>query len=443
MGFPLYRTTALPLSKKNTFLFILLLVFCIFIATKQVLQMFNKSLNTRPNRPWDIGRNNVFHLVGGTHALAFSAYFDTSTEDHVFVRVFALAPRDKSYIHISCKLLYRGLPNIVHISSKVEMLSSHFGFMYTVCNFICDAPKHLPTPSHVTLVDGSSHLGEHFLIPVYAPSNSSRKHTFGVCLPTLFGEFNNSLLFIQSVEMYRILGVGIVTVYNTSVSPTMEKVLKHYAQTGFIDIVQWPIEHHLNPSKGWIPTVNPGDIHYYGQMATINDCLYRNMYRVKYLAVNDIDEIILPRRWSNWASMMEALEEDEVAAYYFRMHTFPVNETYTWNMGPGMELRGTDILKQTVKLVPPIHSADTPTKVLLCPTRVVYHAVHGVLTFHSGFTRKDVPDSDATVQHYKAWDKKWQFPRSSELEYDNSTLKHSQLLAERVSMIGSSIQGLL
>merc|ERR1712080_724094 len=36
-----------------------------------------------------------------------------------------------------------------------------------------------------------------------------------------------------------------------------------------------------------------------------NDCLYRNMYRYEYVALLDIDEVIMPIKHNNWAEMME------------------------------------------------------------------------------------------------------------------------------------------
>lgn len=33
-----------------------------------------------------------------------------------------------------------------------------------------------------------------------------------------------------------------------------------------------------------------------GLFAALNDCLYRNMYRYKYLALIDLDEFIIPRQ---------------------------------------------------------------------------------------------------------------------------------------------------
>ena len=40
-------------------------------------------------------------------------------------------------------------------------------------------------------------------------------------------------------------------------------------------------------------------------MIPYNDCLYRNMYRYKYIALLDIDEVILPIEEKNWSDLMK------------------------------------------------------------------------------------------------------------------------------------------
>ena len=41
------------------------------------------------------------------------------------------------------------------------------------------------------------------------------------------------------------------------------------------------------------------------ELIPYNDCLYRNMYRYKYIALLDIDEVILPIEEDNWSDLMK------------------------------------------------------------------------------------------------------------------------------------------
>ena len=42
-----------------------------------------------------------------------------------------------------------------------------------------------------------------------------------------------------------------------------------------------------------------------GLFAALNDCLYRNMYRFKYLALVDLDEFIVPRHNDTLKELLE------------------------------------------------------------------------------------------------------------------------------------------
>ncbi len=44
------------------------------------------------------------------------------------------------------------------------------------------------------------------------------------------------------------------------------------------------------------------------ELVELNDCLYRNLYKYEYLAVIDIDEIIVPKNAYNWSQMISEIQ---------------------------------------------------------------------------------------------------------------------------------------
>ena len=51
-------------------------------------------------------------------------------------------------------------------------------------------------------------------------------------------------------------------------------------------------------------------MHYYGQLAAANDCLYRYMYTSQYIAFIDLDELIVPRgNLTTWGQLFDQLEK--------------------------------------------------------------------------------------------------------------------------------------
>lgn len=107
----------------------------------------------------------------------------------------------------------------------------------------------------------------------------------------------------------RLLGVDRVVIYNTSCGPELDRLLRSYSQEGFVEIVPWAIDHHLKPSSGWMFSQHGGELHYFGQLTTLNECIYRNMERSRYVLLNDIDEIITPYQHNNLMSLMDQLQQ--------------------------------------------------------------------------------------------------------------------------------------
>ena len=60
------------------------------------------------------------------------------------------------------------------------------------------------------------------------------------------------------------------------------------------------------------------ELHYYGELLLMHDCLYRNMYAAKYLVFVDMDELILPIQHNNWTSMMKEIDTSpKIGAFVF------------------------------------------------------------------------------------------------------------------------------
>uniref|UniRef100_A0A3Q2P6L3 Glycosyltransferase family 92 protein n=1 Tax=Fundulus heteroclitus TaxID=8078 RepID=A0A3Q2P6L3_FUNHE len=106
-----------------------------------------------------------------------------------------------------------------------------------------------------------------------------------------FLEVNNQK--VTMLEMLQLLGVNRVVVYKTNCSADAQRVLNYYS--GLVEVIPWSLSEYLKVSRRANPYQDPGDIHYYGQVPALNDCLYRYMYRSKYIALHDLDELILPQ----------------------------------------------------------------------------------------------------------------------------------------------------
>ncbi|XP_033181722.1 beta-1,4-galactosyltransferase galt-1-like [Anabas testudineus] len=241
-----------------------------------------------------------------------SAYMDQRVKGFD-IRIISIFRRD-SIQTLHCLFCCAG-----HLSSTTPVTvlvhEDHFGFPFSATDVMCQIPPNCEA-THVTLLtqpDGVEVSNQTWL-PIKNKKTSREEEktfqfNFTVCISTLYGEYNNVLQFSQTLEMYRLLGVGRVVIYNNSAGLELNHLLHSYSEEGLVEMVEWPIHKYLNPSHGWLFSKHGGDLHYYGQLVTLNDCIYGPMDRSRYVLLNDIDEIIMPYQHDNLKSMMDMLQQ--------------------------------------------------------------------------------------------------------------------------------------
>ncbi|XP_042152838.1 uncharacterized protein LOC112266382 isoform X5 [Oncorhynchus tshawytscha] len=301
------------------------------------------------------------------------------------VRIISIFRRD-SVQPLYC-VFYCGTHWANGTKAEVQMHSDHFGFLFVTTDVLC--PKHPDCdPSHVTLaIQADAELAQNqtFLRiqNLVKKEEEEFQSNFTVCWSNLFGDYNNVLQVTQTLEMYKLLGVQHVVVYNTSCGPDLERLLQSYTQEGFVEVVPWPINQYMNPSSGWQPSEHGGDIHYYGQLTTLNDCVYRNMYQSRYVLLNDIDEIITPYQHQTLPQMMDVIQRQNPKAEVFLIenHIFPKSqfepsgrfERPTWRDVPGINIM------EHIYREEPDYRIYHPSKMIVRPRAVEQTSVHSVL----------------------------------------------------------------
>ncbi|KAJ1146444.1 hypothetical protein NDU88_012720 [Pleurodeles waltl] len=212
---------------------------------------------------------------------------------------------------------------------------------------------------------------------------------FSICMSALYGSYSNALQLIQTIEMYKLLGaqkVMIYTLHHNCCSEAVEEVLQHYIKERTLEVIRWPIDLYFHVSQRWKHSSSGAtNIGYYGQVAALNDCLYRNMYRTRFLLLNDIDEIILPFKHKDWHSMMEVLQEQypSAATFLFENHVFPITvldstvSMPSWDKIPGVNML------QCVYRKPKAENSRNH-KMLIIARKVTRVSIHTVLIASGG-----------------------------------------------------------
>ncbi|XP_071979620.1 glycosyltransferase family 92 protein F49C12.5-like [Engystomops pustulosus] len=322
----------------------------------------------------------------------------------------------------------------VSVKATIETHSLWFGFRYGPADVLCPEPRSCSS-KHISIHWSISKNTNH--VPVFEIRNRDPQPfsaDFTVCISTMFGKQDNILQYIQALEMYRILGAQKVVIYKNSCSEAIGHVLDHYVSEGFVEIVPWPIDRYLRTSDVWHQSMNKeNQIGYYGQLPALSDCLYRNMYRSRYVTFNDIDEIILPRHHQTWHDLMKDLEKDypNAAVYLIENHYFPKNITVPdFQAAFPKNVPGTNIL-QLVYYEPEQPNVYNNHKMIVNPREVIQISVHFASKTRS--VSVDVPNHIAGLHHGRA-PKQPNLPQTSLIK-DTTIWKYNSSLIMNVNEV--------
>ncbi|XP_073338880.1 glycosyltransferase family 92 protein F13G3.3-like [Pagrus major] len=345
--------------------------------------------------PLQISEESITPLYDTKHLLV-SAYMDQRVKGFD-IRIIGIFKRD-SIQPLYCLFCCAGWLSATTPTTILQH-SDNFGFPFVTTDVMCPIPENCNT-THVSLLTKPDSVGV-FNQPWLPIRNKKGKEEtkwqfdFTVCVSNLFGDYNNVLQYAQTLEMYRLLGVNRVVIYKTSCGPDLDRLLQSYSQEGFVEIVPWPIDRHLNPSRGWLFSEHGGDVHYFGQLTTLNECIYRSMDRSRYVLLNDIDEIVMPYQHDNLKALMDTLQKQHPNTGVFpienhifpKIHFEPSGRFHLpqWNGVPGV-----NILEHIYREEPD-RSIYHPYKMIVQPRMVEQTSVHEVLK-NSGPWFKVPPD---------------------------------------------------
>nr|XP_040055690.1 uncharacterized protein LOC120833005 [Gasterosteus aculeatus aculeatus] len=335
--------------------------------------------------PFQISERSITPLNNTKHLLV-SAYMDQRVNG-LDVRIIGIFKRD-SIQKLHCVFCCAGKLSSTTPGTILQH-SDNFGFPYVTTDVMCQIPQNC-NATHVNLLTqpGKDRLVDQPCLPIRNKrSNGKEKEklqfNFTVCISNLFGDYNNVLQVAQTLEMYRLLGVDRVVIYNTTCGPDLDRLLQIYSEEGFVEMVPWPIDQHLNPSRGWLFSQSGGDVHYFGQLTTLNECIYRSMDRSRYVLLNDIDEIIMPYKHNNLTSLMDVLQQQHPnkGVFLIENHIFPKKPFNESKWGPLPRWRGVpgfNILDRIYKEEPD-RTIYHPHKMIVQPRMVQQTSVHEVL----------------------------------------------------------------
>lgn len=205
--------------------------------------------------------------------------------------------------------------------------------------------------------------------------------SFAACFAPVYGKTVNWTVFVEWIELHRILGVRTAYFYNYTMDAGLSRVLRAYAEEKQrVEVVQWKY---------------PQDklSNYFSQHEAINDCLYRAGREHRYVAVVDVDEVVAPRKHANWTAMMRSLARPKVGAYLFQHTYFRRNST-----GEKPYLITQQSLWRTDVVAPP---GKIRCKTVYAASKAVKANIHFPYSLAEGFDEYLVPPEVAVLHHYR------------------------------------------
>ena len=420
---------------------------------------------------YDIHFNNIYwqetSTTNGTFYL-YGAYLDVRKNNRLgpTVRILGMIDRLEPKVKTYCLLWFEDAKEPV-VSKVVEYKyiwykkwGNYKPGIFQPYLLACQLPKShwKKAPISVSVVERVCDTATNNLRVIYNPPKSGVKKDFAVCVKGLdFPNQDLSVRLIEWIELLSILGADKVFFYQLEIHPNVSKVIEHYVKKDMVDITPISLPGH-QPNIQLLQHLylkSKVNNKRQNELIPYNDCLYRNIYRYKYIALLDIDEVIMPLGDSNnWSDLMKKVEQvslkvknESRASYNFRNIYF-MDEFLTEHLkqksedGSDLEL---DDIPEHMHMLRHIYRSANYTK----PGQYVkcFHNPEKALILHNHFplgclggtcTSFSVNVSMAHLQHYrgdcvKALKKACDRDFKSYSVLDTTIWKFKERLIERVS----------
>ena len=364
----------------------LFLVIFIVVVTWMLQLYHTLGYGLSINDEQQVGKYDRVWLKVTPQLSVFSAYFDHRVEDDGYGEVKIMAFAKETYNKtMYCYFEYNNATVCLKRPGKRSFFRRYDD------RPLADRPAHNPVmyscvlsttqvPNAVAITSdkrcGSSTRKPPRSLVIVSHEKWSPMKEFGVCVHSPLFNMNDYEFVAGFVETNRILGTKWFTFYVSSASHLVLKLLETYQADGLVDVV-----------KNW--GTNLPNARYYGQDLSVQDCLYRNMHKVKYLVYTDLDEHIFPMKHPSWHEMMKALDDGKTSAFYFPQIALFLNpkdpnitrlqNTYGWCSGPPLKLlQPPRILSFTLRSG---KISKNKSKMMIKPLAIRALKIHRVLEF--------------------------------------------------------------
>lgn len=367
--------------------------------------------------------NGTFELLG--------AYLDnrkTIPNGDQFVRILGMVDRMSvtDSVQMYCQLWYDDLDasyivpldtyNYIWVREWGNSQDGQFQPYLMSCRI--PAERRDSVPAAVSLVENKCDLATNCLRVIYnKPVSEDAQKNFAVCVKGMDFLYDDlSVRLVEWIELLSLLGADKIFIYDLQVHPNIRKVLDYYERQGRVEV-------QTTKLPGGRPNI-PGVQHMFlkdrlstkrqFELMSYNDCLYRNMYRYKYISPLDIDEVIMPKgNLYGWPQLMEVVRnksdtdpQKTITSFALR-NTYFLDRFYTPRQKPSPAEFDTE-LPTFLHMLRHTSRAKEYTELGLAIK--CFHRSDAVLTLHNHYALDcitgycntyDISEEDAQLNHYR------------------------------------------
>lgn len=279
---------------------------CVAVVTKF------KPLTTVKEVPSQmLPKDHQWQYIRGQPAAVYSAFCEQclAKSSHCSVVVIGLTKvveNRKTALNLSCHLQYPSNVQEV-VKARVNIFREVQNKDYSAAKFTCDLRNCSLVPSSVSISHDDTSRDLNNSLTVNNHDSEDYSHRFGLCISVLYNNYSAAFHIVEAFEMYKILGVNKITIYNASQhTPLVDCVLHSYVDDGLLEVVRFDFSSKdIKDGSFKNSESKPWDIHFHGQIVQFNDCFQRNKRKAQYLLFNDIDEVIVPNQTNNYKEFLE------------------------------------------------------------------------------------------------------------------------------------------
>ncbi|KXJ75186.1 hypothetical protein RP20_CCG012143 [Aedes albopictus] len=452
----------------------------------------SKTEQSLPQYPADMRpTDGSWEIVNGTRYkfFVFSAYYDR--RDGKLVRIIG-ATKTRGPEKVWCRFWYQTGSNSTRyrsasVMARVKVIRENWNLKYSACFILCPIRGPFPEiPYAVSVVSKiKSPPGNVLLLRNNDNDPDFNNRTFsnipnsiGVCVKPLHFNYDQALYMLEFLELNSLLGVTHFTFYNHTIGPKASCILQHYVSgnlppliTSFAPAGDQPntgpsvesndVHHEAGPTKLSVNrpyqkpriTVNilpwnlrmrsQKEIRTEGLFASLNDCLYRSMYRYSHVALIDLDEFIIPHHNDtlidliNWLS--KRINSRNTGAYSFQNAFFYLqfadDDAILDDGSPEADLRAALTTQRKTRRRSKLHPQKQRSKYICKPEAVIEAGNHFVWEFCPGRGSLNVPADAAILHHYRVCEFGGDDCIKSPSVVDRTAHRYSKRLLDRVGTV--------